>query len=143
MVEILLVEDDAGDVDLTQEALAESKLQIHLNVVPDGVEALAYLRKEGKYANTVCPDLILLDLNLPRKGGRELLQDIKSDENLRHIPVIVLTTSDTEEDIMKSYTLGANCYVSKPLGLEEFAQIVRALENFWFTIVKLPSRRDR
>lgn len=142
MIEILLVEDDVGDVELTQEALADSKLQINLNVVKDGVDALSYLRQEGKYVNAVSPELILLDLNLPRKGGREVLHEIKGDENLKHIPVVILTTSDSDEDIIKSYTLGANCYVSKPLGLEEFARIVRSIENFWFTIVKLPQRRD-
>ena len=141
-VEILLVEDDAGDIDLTKEALEESKLQINLNVVRDGVEAIAYLRREGEYANAALPDLILLDLNLPRKTGREVLQDIKSDDNLKHIPVVVLTTSDTDEDILGAYDLGANCYVNKPLGMEEFAQIVRAIEDFWFTIVKLPRRNS-
>ncbi len=143
IIEILLVEDDAGDIELTKEALKDSKLQINLNVVRDGVEAIAYLRYEGKYTNVTPPDLILLDLNLPRKSGREVLQDIKSDNTLRHIPVVILTTSDTHEDILGSYNLGANCYVSKPLGLEEFIHIVRSIEDFWFTIVKLPPRRNR
>ena len=141
-VEILLVEDDAGDIDLTEEALEESKLKINLNVVRDGVEAIAYLRREGEYANATRPDLILLDLNLPRKDGREVLQEIKNDNKLKHIPVVVLTTSDTDEDILSSYDLGANCYVNKPLGMEEFAQIVRSIEDFWFTIVKLPRRNS-
>jgi two-component system response regulator len=141
-VEILLVEDDAGDIDLTEEALEESKLQINLNVVRDGVEAIAYLRREGEYANATQPDLMLLDLNLPRKDGREVLQEIKNDNKLKHIPVVVLTTSDTDEDILSSYDLGANCYVNKPLGMEEFAQIVRSIEDFWFTIVKLPRRNS-
>jgi two-component system response regulator len=141
-VEILLVEDDAGDIDLTEEALEESKIQVNLNVVRDGAEAIAYLRREGKYANTTRPDLILLDLNLPRKDGREVLQDIKSDENLKLIPVVVLTTSDADEDIFKSYNLGANCYVSKPLGIEEFIKIVMSIQDFWFTIVKLPPRNS-
>jgi two-component system response regulator len=118
-------------------------LQINLNVVRDGVEAIAYLRQEGNYTNVTEPDLILLDLNLPRKSGREVLQDIKSDNTLMHIPVVILTTSDTHEDILGSYNLGANCYVSKPLGLEEFIHIVRSIEDFWFTIVKLPPRRNR
>jgi two-component system response regulator len=141
-VEILLVEDDAGDIDLTEEALEESKLKINLNVVRDGVEAIAYLRREGEYANATQPDLMLLDLNLPRKDGREVLQEIKNDNKLKHIPVVVLTTSDTDEDILSSYDLGANCYVNKPLGMEEFAQIVRSIEDFWFTIVKLPRRNS-
>ena len=141
-MEILLVEDDAGDIDLTEEALEESKLKINLNVVRDGVEAIAYLRREGEYANATQPDLMLLDLNLPRKDGREVLQEIKNDNKLKHIPVVVLTTSDTDEDILSSYDLGANCYVNKPLGMEEFAQIVRSIEDFWFTIVKLPRRNS-
>ncbi len=141
-MEILLVEDDAGDIDLTEEALEESKLKINLNVVRDGVEAIAYLRREGEYANATRPDLILLDLNLPRKNGREVLQDLKSDDNLKYIPVVVLTTSDTDEDISGAYGLGANCYVNKPLGMEEFAKIVRSIEDFWFTIVKLPRRNS-
>lgn len=139
-VEILLVEDDAGDIDLTKEALEESKLQLNLNVVRDGVDAIAYLRQTGEYAFSTRPDLILLDLNLPRKDGREVLQDIKNDDKLKVIQVVVLTTSDTDEDIIKSYNFGANCYVNKPLDLEEFIQIVKSIEDFWFTIVKLPPR---
>ena len=139
-VEILLVEDDAGDIDLTKEALEDSKLHFNLNVARDGVEAIAYLNREGRYADCPQPDLILLDLNLPRKNGREVLQDIKSNDNLKFIPVVVLTTSDTDEDVLNSYGLGANCYVNKPLGMEEFTEIVRAIEDFWFTIVKLPRR---
>src|SRR5919199_1774662 len=142
LIEILLIEDDAGDIDLTMEALEDSKLQLNLNVVRDGVEAIAYLRREGEYVNSIRPDLILLDLNLPRKDGREVLQDIKSDHNLRLIPVVVLTTSDADEDIFKSYNLGANCYVSKPLGIEEFIKIVMSIQDFWFTIVKLPPRNS-
>ncbi len=141
-LEILLVEDDIGDIELTKEALEESKLQINLNVVRDGVEAIAYLRREGEFSNAIAPDLILLDLNLPRMDGREVLQEMKSDNRLRHIPVVVLTTSDTDEDILSSYNLGANCYVNKPLGLEEFTKIVRSIEDFWFTIVKLPRRNS-
>jgi two-component system, chemotaxis family, response regulator Rcp1 len=142
VVEILLVEDDSGDIDLTKEALKESKLQVSLNVVRDGVEAIAYLRREGEYANATRPDLILLDLNLPRLNGREVLQEIKNDDKLKLIPVLVLTTSDTHEDIRSSYDLGANCYINKPLGLDEFIQIVRAIENFWFTIVQLPHQNS-
>lgn len=139
-VEILLVEDNAGDIDLTKEALEESKLQIKLNVVRDGVEAIAYLRREGEYANATRPDLILLDLNLPRKNGREVLQEIKSDNNLKLTPIVVLTTSDTHEDIFRSYDLGANCYINKPVGMEQLSQILQGIEDFWFTIVKLPRR---
>ena len=141
-LEILLVEDDIGDIELTKEALEDSKLQINLNVVRDGVDAIAYLRQEGEFSNAIAPDLILLDLNLPRMDGREVLQEMKSDNRLRHIPVVVLTTSDTDEDILGSYNLGANCYVNKPLGLEEFTKIVRSIEEFWFTIVKLPRRHS-
>lgn len=142
VVEILLVEDDAGDIDLTKEALKESNLQVSLNVVRDGVEAIAYLRREGEYANATRPDLILLDLNLPRLNGREVLQEIKNDDKLKLIPVVVLTTSDAHEDIRSSYDLGANCYINKPLGLDEFIQIVRAIENFWFSIVQLPHQNS-
>ncbi|MFP4122920.1 response regulator [Coleofasciculus sp.] len=139
-IEILLVEDDPGDIDLIEEALEDVKLQINLNSVRDGVEALAYLRQEGKYNQAISPDLILLDLNLPRRDGREVLQDIKGDNYFKRIPVVVLTTSDAEEDILKSYNLGANCYVSKPLGMQDFIKIVESIENFWFTVVKLPPK---
>lgn len=139
-IEILLVEDDPGDIDLIEEALEDAKLQINLNSVRDGVEALAYLRQEGKYNQAISPDLILLDLNLPRRDGREVLQDIKGDNYFKRIPVVVLTTSDAEEDILKSYNLGANCYVSKPLGMQDFIKIVESIENFWFTVVKLPPK---
>lgn len=137
-VEILLVEDDLGDIELTREALVDSKLSVNLHVVKDGVEAMDYLRQSGTYFEAITPDLVLLDLNLPRKDGREVLQDIKADPDLKRIPVIVLTTSDTEEDIIRSYNLGVNCYVQKPVGMEEFIRIVKVLEDFWFTIVKLP-----
>lgn len=139
-IEILLVEDDPGDIDLIEEALEDAKLQINLNSVRDGVEALAYLRQEGKYTQAISPDLILLDLNLPRRDGREVLQDIKGDNYFKRIPVVVLTTSDAEDDILKSYSLGANCYVSKPLGMQDFIKIVESIENFWFTVVKLPPK---
>jgi two-component system response regulator len=140
--EVLLIEDDPGDVELTQAALAKSKLKINLNVVNDGEEALAYLRREGQYTDAVRPNLILLDLNLPGLSGLEVLSSIKRDQRLKLIPVVVLTTSDAETDIVESYQLGANCYVTKPLGLKEFAKIVNSIEDFWFTVVQLPSSRD-
>ena len=137
-VEILLVEDNPGDVGLTRETLKDSKLLNRMTVVGDGVEAMALLRREGKYANTTRPDLILLDLNLPKKDGREVLREIKSDEQLRRIPVVVLTTSSAEQDILKTYDLHANCYITKPVNLDQFTAVVKAIEEFWFTIVKLP-----
>ena len=139
-LEILLVEDDPGDADLTMEFLEEAKVMVNINVVDDGVKALAYLQNEGRYVNASRPDLILLDLNLPKRNGREVLQVIKNNKKLRSIPVVVLTTSDADEDILKSYRLGANSYVTKPVGLEQFAQIVKSIESFWFSVVKLPPR---
>ena len=137
-VEILLVEDNPGDVGLTRETLKDSKLLNHMTVVGDGVEAMALLRREGKYADTIRPDLILLDLNLPKKDGREVLKEIKTDEQLRRIPVVVLTTSSAEQDILKTYDLHANCYITKPVNLDQFTEVVKAIEEFWFTIVRLP-----
>ena len=137
-VEILLVEDNLGDIRLTQVALKDSKIANTLNVVKDGVDALAYLRREGPFANAVRPDIILLDLNLPRKDGREVLEEIKADEILRRIPVVVLTTSSADEDILRSYNLHANCYITKPVDLNSFVTIVKSIEHFWFQIVKLP-----
>ena len=137
-VEILLVEDNPGDVRLTQEALKESKIINHLSVVMDGMEAMEYLRREGRFAQAVRPDLILLDLNLPRKNGREVLAEIKEDQDLRRIPVVVLTISQDEEDVLKAYNLHANCYVTKPLNLNRFLKVVQSIEDFWLTIVKLP-----
>src|SRR6266849_3509556 len=137
-INILLVEDNPGDVRLTIEALKEAKVSNKLTTVPDGVEALAYLRREGRYAHAARPDLILLDLNLPRKDGREVLAEIKADQELRRIPVVVLTTSQSEEDISKAYDLNANCYVAKPVDLDHFIKVVRIIEEFWLTIVKLP-----
>lgn len=137
-IEILLVEDSPGDVRLTQEALKDAKMRNNLHVVGDGVEAMAFLNKKGKYANAPRPDLIFLDLNLPKKDGREVLAEIKSDENLKRIPVVVLTISKSEEDIFRSYNLHANCYVTKPIDFDQFTTVVKAIENFWFTIVKLP-----
>lgn len=138
-VEILLVEDDPVDAELTRESLKEAKVFVNLRVVDDGEKALSYLGREGPYAGAARPDLILLDLNMPKKDGREVLRAIKGDETLRSIPVVVLTTSEEEMDIVKCYSLGANCYITKPVGLEEFIKVVRSLENFWFTIVKLPT----
>jgi chemotaxis family two-component system response regulator Rcp1 len=137
-VEILLVEDNPGDVRLTLEALREGKMHNNLSVVEDGAEALAFLRREGKHAVAPRPDLIFLDLNLPKKDGREVLAEIKADGNLKSIPVVVLTTSKAEEDIIKTYNLHANCYVTKPVDLEQFITVVKLIEDFWFTIVKLP-----
>ncbi len=139
-VDVLLVEDDPGDVLLTQETLLGSKIRTNLHVVGDGVEALAFLRKEGAYQSVPRPDLILLDLNMPRKDGREVLAEIKEDPALKTIPVAVLTTSSQDEDILKSYELHANCYITKPVGLEQFSTVVQSLEDFWFAIVKLPPK---
>lgn len=137
-VEILLVEDSPGDARLTKEALKEGKVLNNLNVVGDGVEALAFLRKEGPYVNTTRPDLILLDLNLPKKDGREVLAAIKNDPDLKRIPVVILTTSSAEKDVLKSYDLHANCYVTKPVDFEQFITVVKSVEDFWLTVVKLP-----
>jgi len=137
-IEVLLVEDNPGDAELTRIALQDSKISINLNVVEDGVEAMAFLRKQDNYAKKPHPDIVLLDLNLPRKDGREVLAEIKSDDNLRRIPVVVLTTSQSEEDILKAYNLAANCYITKPVDFDQFVKIVQSIENFWFAIVKLP-----
>jgi two-component system, chemotaxis family, response regulator Rcp1 len=139
-IEILLVEDNPGDARLTLEAFKGAKVQNHLTVVNDGVEALAYLRQQGRYADSVAPDLILLDLNLPKKDGREVLAEIKCDEHLRQIPVVILTTSASRDDIARAYSAHANCYITKPVDLEEFLSAVRTIEDFWLTLVKLPSR---
>lgn len=141
-IDILLVEDNPGDVRLTREALKDSKVHNTLHVAADGVEALEYLRREGKFSAMTRPDLILLDLNLPRKTGIEVLAEIKADERLKRIPVVILTTSSAEEDIVKSYNLHANCYITKPVDLTQFINIVQSIENFWFTIVKLPNTDD-
>ncbi len=139
-VEILLIEDNPGDVRLTEEALKEDKLQAKLHVVMDGQEAMCFLRKEGDFADTPRPDLILLDLNLPKKDGREVLAEIKTDEELKQIPVVVLTTSQAEEDILKAYELNANCYITKPVDLNQFIKVVKSIDDFWFTVVKLPGK---
>jgi chemotaxis family two-component system response regulator Rcp1 len=136
-IEILLVEDNPGDVRLTREALKDAKVHNTLHVAMDGVEALAFLRKQGKHAGAPLPDLILLDLNLPKKNGREVLEDIKNDDALRHIPVVILTTSQAERDIAESYRLHANAYVTKPVDLEQFLTVVKSIEQFWLEIVKL------
>ena len=138
-IEILLVEDSATDVLLAEEALEQAKVSNNLNVVKDGVEAMAFLRKEGKYASVSRPDLILLDLNMPRKDGREVLAEVKSDDTLKQIPVVVLTTSQAQEDVFRAYGLHANCYISKPVDFEQFANVVRAIDQFWFTVVTLPT----
>lgn len=139
-VEILLVEDNPGDVRLTQENFKESKIRNNLYVVDDGVEALSFLRREGQYGDAVRPDVILLDLNLPKKDGREVLKEIKADPKLRRIPVVILTISSADEDIIKSYDLHANCYITKPIDLEQFGKVVKSISDFWLTMVKLPPR---
>jgi two-component system, chemotaxis family, response regulator Rcp1 len=137
-VEILLVEDNPGDVRLTREALKEGKVYNNLHWAKDGVEALEFLRREGAHAGAPRPDIILLDLNLPKKDGREVLAVIKNDGEFKHIPVVVLTTSKAEEDVLKSYALHANCYVTKPVDLEKFIQVVQSIDRFWLTVVTLP-----
>lgn len=139
--EVLLVEDNPADARLTQEALAESKMINRLHHVRDGVEALQFLRREGEYANAPAPDVMLLDLNMPRKDGRQVLAELKADPELRMIPVVVLTTSEAERDVHKSYELHANCYITKPVDLDKFIHIVRTIEAFWLAIVTLPNRK--
>ena len=139
-IDILLVEDSAADVRLTREALRNTKLVNRLTVAGDGVEAIAMLHQEGRYANSAKPDLILLDLNLPKKNGRSVLAEIKADPDLKRIPVVVVTSSAAEEDVVRSYDLHANCYITKPLELDNFVQVVRAVEDFWVGIVKLPPK---
>lgn len=139
-VQVLLVEDNPADVDLAREALEASRLHLQISVATDGVEALEFLQRRGRYADAPRPDLILLDLNLPRKSGRELLADLKNDKDLKRIPVVVLSSSEAEKDVLQSYDLGANCYVTKPVDLRVFQSIVQGIEGFWFTIVKLPPR---
>ena len=139
-VEILLVEDSPGDVDLARDALENGKITNHLSVVGDGVEAMAFLRREGAYADAPRPDLILLDLNLPKTDGREVLAELKADSRLRPIPVVVLTTSRQEEDVLRSYDLHANCFITKPMDLHQFMKVIGAIEDFWLTVVMLPPR---
>lgn len=138
-IEILLVEDNSGDARLAREALRDAKVRNNLTWISDGTEALAFLRREGKYQRAPRPDLILLDLNLPRKDGREVLTEIKADEKFRRIPVVILTTSQAEEDVLRAYHLNANCYITKPVDLDQFMKVVKTIEDFWLTIVKLPS----
>jgi len=139
-INILLVEDNPGDADLAREALDSSKMNNKLQVVDDGEKAMAFLRREGPYADAPRPDLILLDLNLPKKDGRQVLAEIKSDEGLKRIPVVILTTSRAEEDVIKSYNLHANCYITKPIDLNQFLHVVRSIEDFWLSIVVLPPK---
>lgn len=137
-VEVLLIEDNPGDIRLTQEAFKEGRVLVNLTVAMDGVEALDVLNRRGKFGSASRPDLILLDLNLPKKSGREVLEEIKASDELRRIPVIVMTTSKAEADIHRAYNLNANCYVTKPVELDEFLEVVRSIEDFWLTIVTLP-----
>jgi CheY-like chemotaxis protein len=138
-IKILLVEDNPGDVRLTLEAFKEGKVNNDISVVNDGVEALAYLRKEGQYTNAQRPDVILLDLNLPKKDGYEVLAEIKQDSNLKRIPVVILTTSEAERDILQTYYMHANCYITKPVDLDQFITVVKSIETFWLNVVKLPT----
>jgi CheY-like chemotaxis protein len=140
-IEILLVEDNPGDVRLTQEALKENKIRNNLHVARDGVEAMKFLRKMNDLKDAPRPDLILLDLNLPKKDGREVLAEIKTDDNLRSIPVVILTTSDAEDDVARAYHMYANCYIRKPIDLNRFIDVVKVIENFWLSIVELPPNR--
>ncbi len=142
-IEMLLVEDNPDDVDLTIEALEDTKVANRLHVVTDGVAALSFLHREGKYAQAPQPALILLDLNLPRKDGREVLADIKGDPVLRRIPVVVLTTSSAEDDIQQVYDMHANCYITKPVDFEQFVRVIQAIENFWLTVVQLPGSQQQ
>ncbi|MEI8079627.1 MAG: response regulator [bacterium] len=139
-IEILLVEDNAGDARLAKEALKDSKIINNVNVVEDGVEAMAFLHRQGKYATCPRPDLVLLDLNLPKKDGREVLSEMKAADELKRIPVVVLTTSKAEEDIARSYDLHANCYITKPIDLVQFMKVIKSIEDFWLTVVKLPPK---
>ncbi|MCJ7647943.1 MAG: response regulator [Candidatus Lokiarchaeota archaeon] len=141
-IEVLLVEDNPGDIRLTKEAMKEAKIINNLNVVEDGVEALAYLRKKGNFKGVKRPDLILLDINLPKKNGREVLAEIKQDIHLKQIPVVILTVSNAEEDIIKTYELHANCYITKPVDMEQFTKVVKSIDEFWFSIVRLPPNKN-
>jgi two-component system, chemotaxis family, response regulator Rcp1 len=138
-INILIVEDNEGDARLIKEVLNSNKIINSLYIAKDGVQAMDFLYRQGKYTDVQCPDLIILDLNLPKKDGREVLAEIKADDNLKKIPVVVMTTSQAQEDILKSYNLHANCYITKPIDLNQFVKVVKSIEDFWFTIVKLPS----
>ena len=137
-IEVLLVEDSPGDVRLTREAFKDAKVHINMHVASDGMQAMAFLKREGEYANAPRPDMILLDLNLPKKDGREVLEEMKGSPTLKSIPVVILTTSSSEADILRSYLLHANCYITKPVGLEGFLTVVKSIDNFWLSVVKLP-----
>jgi CheY-like chemotaxis protein len=137
-IDVLLVEDSPGDIRLTREAFKDAKVHINLHVATDGAEAMVFLKREGKYANAPRPDLILLDLNLPKKDGREVLEEIKLDPALKIIPVVILTTSASEADILKTYQLHANCYIAKPVDLDGFLKVVKSIDSFWLSVVKLP-----
>jgi two-component system, chemotaxis family, response regulator Rcp1 len=139
-IHVLLVEDSPGDIRLTQEALKDAKIHINLQVVRDGEQAMSFLMREGEFANAPRPDLILLDLNLPKKDGREVLKEIKESLTLKIIPVVILTTSASEADILRSYSLHANCYITKPVSLDGFLTVVKSIDNFWMSVVKLPGR---
>ena len=139
-IDILVVEDNPGDARLIKEVLNEQKIFNSLFIVTDGVEAMNFLLNKGKYQDSPRPDLIILDLNLPKKDGREVLADIKADDNLKRIPVVIMTISQAEADILKSYNLHANCYISKPIDLDQFVKVIKSIEDFWFSIVKLPSK---
>ncbi len=141
-IEVLLIEDNPADADLTRETFEVSKLRLNLEVAIDGDEAIEYLHQRGRYSGATFPDLVLLDLNLPKRNGREVLAEMKADARLRHIPVVILTSSDAERDVVESYALGANCYVVKPVDLKAFQTIVQAVEDFWFSVVKLPKTRE-
>jgi chemotaxis family two-component system response regulator Rcp1 len=140
-IEVLLVEDSPGDVRLTREAFKDAKVLIKLHVALDGAEAMTFLKREGQHANAPRPDLILLDLNLPKKDGREVLEEIKQSLTLKSIPVVILTTSTSEADVLRSYELHANCYITKPVGLDGFLEVVKSIDNFWLSVVKLPGER--
>jgi two-component system response regulator len=140
-IDVLLVEDNPGDVELAQVAIEKSKLLVNLHVVNDGEAAMEYLHKEAAYADAPRPDLIILDLNLPKLDGREVLREIKQDANLKAIPVVILTLSAAEKDLIKAYDLGANTYITKPIGFDQFVKVVHSIEDFWFTIAKLPPKR--
>lgn len=143
LVDILLVEDNPGDVDLAREALQSSKMRNHLYVVEDGISAMSFLRKTDGFENMPRPDLVLLDLNLPRKDGRQVLAEIKIDDDLKRIPVVILTTSKADEDVIRSYNLHANCYITKPIDFKQFIKVVRSIEDFWLSIVVLPPGGDK
>ncbi len=142
-IHVLLVEDDPGDVMLTRKGLEDVKIALQLDIVNNGVEAMAYLRQEAPYTEAIRPDLVLLDLNMPKKDGCAVLQDLQEDKALRSIPVVVLTTSDNDSDVARAYDLGANCYITKPVGLDEFVRAISSIEEFWFTVVKLPPKTGR